>query len=412
MANIFKVAFTGNEEVPPVQSPATAVGSLELNEIGDALSYNITVKGLDFGNLLGVAPVTPSTTDDVVGLHFHVGQRGTNGAVVFGIANPTQDTDDRAIAINPDGSTTITGIWEQTDPANQPLSNFVPTLLATAGGADTNLYLNIHTKAFAGGELRGQLVGSTGIMDIGTDNNDNLSGQAGDDTLFGKGGNDLISGNDGDDLINGNQDSDTIEGGVGNDSLFGGQGDDFLFGKPGNDAVFGNIGNDNLTGGVGDDLMNGNQGNDTVDGGTGNDIIHGGQENDFLVGGFGNDYLSGDRGNDILRGVDVSAASPGQGEVDTLFGGEGSDRFNLANKTQFYYVGDGNKGYALISDFNPNEDTIRLRGGANNYLLGVSPEGLPGGTAIFQPIDGQNDLVAIVQGTDSLNLAAAYFDFV
>lgn len=412
MANIFKVAFTGNQEVPPIETPATAIGSLELNEIGDALSYNITVKGLDFGNLLGIAPITPSTTDDVMGLHFHVGERGTNGAVVFGIANPTQDTDDRAIAINPDGSTTITGIWEQTDPANQPLSNFVPTLLATPGRADTNLYLNIHTNAFPGGELRGQLVGSTGIFDIGTENNDNLSGGEGDDTLFGRGGNDLISGNDGDDLINGNQDNDTINGGVGIDSLFGGQGDDFLFGNSGNDVIFGNIGNDILFGGREDDLMNGNQGNDTVDGNIGNDIIHGGQGDDFLVGGQGNDYLSGNKGNDILRGVDVSAASPGQGELDTLVGGEGADRFNLANSTQFYYTGDGNNGYALILDFNPNEDTIRLRGGANNYVLGASPNGLPSGTAIFQPINGQNDLVAIVQGTDSLDLGATYFNFV
>ncbi|HEY9848333.1 MAG TPA: CHRD domain-containing protein [Leptolyngbyaceae cyanobacterium] len=412
MANIFKVAFSGNQEVPPIETPATATGSLQLNEIGDALSYNITVKGFDFGTLLGIAPVTPSTTDDVVGLHFHVGARGTNGAVVFGIANPTQDTDDRAIVINPDGSTTITGIWEQTDPANQPLSNFAPTLLATPGGADTNLYLNIHTNAFSGGELRGQLVGSTGIFDIGTENNDNLIGAEGDDTLFGRGGNDLISGNNGDDLINGNQGSDTIDGGIGNDSLFGGQGDDFLFGKSGNDVMFANIGNDSLSGGEGDDLMNGNQGNDTIDGNAGNDIIYGGQEDDLLIGSLGSDYLSGDKGNDILSGVDGSAASPGQNEVDILVGGEGADRFNLANNLQFYYVGDGNNGYAVIADFNPNEDRIQLRGGTGNYVLGASPNGLPGGTAIFQPINGQNDLVAIVQGTDNLNLGAAYISYV
>ncbi|MCL1471458.1 CHRD domain-containing protein [Argonema antarcticum A004/B2] len=416
MANIFKTSMTGDQEPMPTGSKAIAFAGLELNDTGDALTYSITVKGLDFGPVLGLAPQTPDSKDDVTSLHFHSAPRGTDGPVVFGIVNPAQDTDDRAIAINPDGSATVTGIWEQTDIANQPLSTFVAPLKATNPGADTVLYLNIHTNAFPKGEIRGQVAATSGTLIQGTDGNDNLRGGVGDDTLFGKQGNDSLVGSDGDDLFNGNQGSDTLNGGLGKDSLYGGQDKDFLFGNEGADVLFGNLGDDSLAGGKGDDIFNGNQGSDTIDGNVGNDIIYGGQDNDLLIGSTGSDFLSGDKGNDTLSGVDASAASPGLGEIDTLVGGEGSDRFILANTNVFYY-NDGNDAdaglndYALITDFKAGEDVIQLRGSANNYVLAISKGSLPTGTAIFQ-VSAQNELVGIVQGVTDLSLGSSSFTFV
>jgi hypothetical protein len=49
------------------------------------------------------------------------------------------------------------------------------------------------------------------------------------------------------------------------------------------------------------------------------------------------------------------------------------------------------------------------------YSLGASPQGLPGGTAIFaNNLGTQPDLVAILQGVDpgSVSLSEPYFKFV
>lgn len=416
MANIFKVSLTGDQEPTPTGSKAIGFAGVELNDAGNALTYTLNIRGLDFGPLLGLAPQTPNTADDVTMAHFHTAPRGVNGPVVFNIF-PVDDKDDQIAAINPDGTTTITGIWEQTDTAKQPLSTFANQLKSAGPGADTTLYFNVHSNAFPGGEIRGQIAATTGIVIQGTDVSDNLVGGEGDDTLFAKGSNDSLSGSGGDDLFNGNQGSDTLNGGAGNDTLYGGKDDDFLFGNEGNDVLIGNLGADNLAGGKGDDLLFGNEGSDTLDGNAGNDTIYGGKDNDFLIGSLGNDSLSGDLGDDTVSGVDGSSASPGLGEIDTLSGGDGVDRFLLGKSNVFYY-NDGNDAdaglndYALITDFKAGQDVIQLRGAANNYTLAASGGNLPTGTAIFLVSSGQNELVGIVQGVTDLTLGSNSFIFV
>jgi hypothetical protein len=167
--------LTGDQEVPSVTTTATAVANLSLNPEGQALAYEITVKGLDFGTLAGVGPQTADPSDDVTALHFHNAARGANGGIVFGIIDPMaaleQDGNDRTITINPDGSTTIRGVWEESDPASTPLSTFIPALMGVDEGSDVNLYLNVHTVGNPGGEIRGQLVGAgdnTGNVDVWT----------------------------------------------------------------------------------------------------------------------------------------------------------------------------------------------------------------------------------------------------
>ena len=156
---LFSADLTASQEVDPGDNDATGTAELRLNELGTGLRYTLTVSGLDFGNLAGVTPQTTETDDDVVGLHIHQGNRGENGDVVFGIANPSQDEDDFTVVINDDGSATISGVWEESDPANQSLSNFVTDLQSTADGEDTDLYFNIHTAGFPSGAIRGQITG-------------------------------------------------------------------------------------------------------------------------------------------------------------------------------------------------------------------------------------------------------------
>ena len=100
-----------------------------------------------------------------------------------------------------------------------------------------------------------------------------------------------------------------------------------------------------------------------------------------LTGGIGNDSLIGGKGEDILTGVDPSVLSPGLGEMDTLTGGAGKDRFILGDAAKFYYndglnASAGTGDYAKIVDFDSKQDVIQLRGAASNYVLGSSPVGL------------------------------------
>ncbi len=162
----FKATFEGSQEVTPNTSTAAGSALLQLNQAGDALSYTMTIEGLDFGELAGGEAQTTDTGDDVTGIHFHNAARGEGGSVVFGIVGPEQDTDDRTISINDDGSTTISGVWETTDTeASESLTNFVADLQAANTDEDVDLYFNIHTEEFPMGEIRGQVMGASVELD-------------------------------------------------------------------------------------------------------------------------------------------------------------------------------------------------------------------------------------------------------
>ena len=114
-------------------------------------------------------------------------------------------------------------------------------------------------------------------------------------------------GTDGDDDMTGDDETNSMHGKMGNDLMSGGGA---------NDGIYGNEGDDNMNGGAGDDQMNGNEGQDTIDGGDGGDSMHGNQGNDILNGGNADDGMVGDEGNDKLKG--------GTGD-DYILGGEGDD---------------------------------------------------------------------------------------
>ena len=85
-------------------------------------------------------------------------------------------------------------------------------------------------------------------------------------------------------------------------------------------------------------------------------------------------------------------------------------------KTVYYDDGKNNnpgKGdYALIRNFNADEDIIQLHGKANDYALKNSPRGMPSGTAIFLDTAGKDELIGIVADVSDLDIKADYFKFV
>jgi hypothetical protein len=121
----YNARLDGGQEVPPVPTPGTGVGKALLNAAGTELHVYLSARGL-------TGPITNS--------HIHRAPVGVNGPVVFGIGPFTGFT---------------MAQWNLTA---------VDITDLRAG----NLYFNVHTTTFAGGEIRGQIgLLSTSVPSIG-----------------------------------------------------------------------------------------------------------------------------------------------------------------------------------------------------------------------------------------------------
>ncbi len=115
------------------------------------------------------------------------------------------------------------------------------------------------------------------------------------------------------------------------------------------------------------------------------------KDNSFL---FGSTSILGVSVRDLnLDAETFSTDSLGINELDVLIGTNGADDFIIGNFTngQQFYVGDGNQGYALIRNFDIEDDYITLAGQPTNYQQQVL-----GGSLRISTTSG--DLVAIVEG--------------
>ncbi len=150
---VFTAHLTGSQEVPSNASTATGSATLVLNDAMTALTYDITIFGLDFTGLQ-----TPGTVlDNLVNAHIHAAAPpGVNAPVVFGfIGAPFNDNNPNDVVVTPFAmgvGGTISGKWDALEGNNTTLATQLPNLLAG------NAYLNFHTAGFPGGEIRGQIL--------------------------------------------------------------------------------------------------------------------------------------------------------------------------------------------------------------------------------------------------------------
>lgn len=123
--------------------------------------------------------------------------------------------------------------------------------------------------------------------------------------------------------------------------------------------------------------------------------VIGSNANDIITGNDADNQLDGGGGDDIIVG------SSG---TDTLTGGDGRDTFVLGEAGNVFYLGEG---FAVITDFDANTDTIQLAGLNSFYSLFSDPVSgsvsisLDNGNGVF---DADDDLIAsvrILRGTFS-----------
>jgi Ca2+-binding RTX toxin-like protein len=174
-----------------------------------------------------------------------------------------------------------------------------------------------------------------------------------------------------------------------------------------------------------DNLFAGTSSDDIIIGGNSNDTLGGRADDDVIIGLGGNNQLFGDGGDDLLSGgslrlIDednrIEITTTNKTGIDTLTGGGGDDIFVLGgnpidllgeNAPQIdFYTQAGNDDYALITDFNTEDDTIVLGSSREDYTISNSPDGLPTGAGIFRG----NELIAIAQNVE-LDLDGDYFRF-
>lgn len=126
-----------------------------------------------------------------------------------------------------------------------------------AGGGGTDIVdggAGIDTNSFAGIGI--------GVTAVIADDGTGTASYGAVNEVFAGIGN--LVGSDNNDNLTGNNLVNTIDGGLGDDIIVGGGGDDILFGGSGDDQLEGGDGNDRLTGGFGADQLNGGAGDDSL----------------------------------------------------------------------------------------------------------------------------------------------------
>ncbi len=349
MSAAYRIVLTGGQEAPvPVVTSATGSGYAIFDSVTSALSYSMNISGLDFGPWLALAAQTVTPLDNVIAAHFHPGASGVAGGPIFDLMLAD---DDFSGTINPNGTSTLSGNWETTD-----LTSLTPHLATFSGagalGSEIPIYINLHTSANTGGEIRGQLIL------IATDASETVTGTSGVDFLPGLGGNDVINGLGSNDTLEGGAGADTLDGGAGVDTMRGGSGNDTYVvdsagdltiegaGASGIDLVLSSV-----TRSLGANLEKLKLSGATAINGTGNTLAN------VLTGNSLANTLSGLSGADKLIGGGGADRLYGGGGLDTLTGGNGADKF-------VFNIAPTAASQDNITDFNAAADTIQIASAA------------------------------------------------
>jgi hypothetical protein len=132
----FRAHLSGDNEVPAVDTLAQGQAIFKLSEDGSSLHYKLIVADLH----------------DTLQAHIHVGQPGSNGPVVaflYPSAPPAQLIEGRFSGVLAEGEITAADL-------RGPLAGMSLDALVAEMEAG-NTYVNAHTVAHPGGEIRGPI---------------------------------------------------------------------------------------------------------------------------------------------------------------------------------------------------------------------------------------------------------------
>ncbi len=132
----FEIRLTGDQQVPPVTTIAFGFAEVQLSSDNNTLQFEVVVCNIT----------------NVVASHIHVGAAGTNGPIAIHFF----DSSASQAFSSANGCNTLAEGTRTSGDLN-PLAgiswnDFISALIAG------NTYVNVHTTANPGGEIRGQLV--------------------------------------------------------------------------------------------------------------------------------------------------------------------------------------------------------------------------------------------------------------
>ena len=143
---IFVANLSGGQEVPAVATDAFGDARFELNDAGTELNFELNVFAID----------------NVSQAHIHLAPAGENGPVVaflFGFSDPATGLVNGLLS---------SGIITVADLFGDLVGDFAGLVAALGSG---NIYVNVHTTEFPGGEIRGQVSvpepGTLGLLGAG-----------------------------------------------------------------------------------------------------------------------------------------------------------------------------------------------------------------------------------------------------
>lgn len=162
-----------------------------------------------------------------------------------------------------------------------------------------------------------------------------------------------------------------------------------------------------------------------------NNVLETYAKNDVIEAGYGSDKIDAGKGDDWLWGInkehnaeDKKYAQEDYKEVDWLTGGKGKDIYALGTEKYAHYATNGEKDYAVITDYTAGKDAVMLHGASENYVVGESSslekDGAMGDKAASiywdQDKNGSyskgDDMVAVFEGYSANEITAAKDSFV
>jgi hypothetical protein len=129
----FTAALHGGNEVPGVSTGSVGTGTVSVNLATQVVTYRIDVYNMPVGTTAS---------------HFHVGANGVAGPVVVNFTVAAGISNDFAIS----GTVSAVDLVPRAPNGINSWEDFIQALLLG------NVYMNVHSTANPGGEIRGQVV--------------------------------------------------------------------------------------------------------------------------------------------------------------------------------------------------------------------------------------------------------------